>query len=73
MECALAAGIYNFSFREQVSHGNGGSLMGDFELILSRQHPPHGGGNHVPEAGSSGMMLGMALGVLGGLARRVKA
>ncbi len=48
-----------------------GSGTGQFELTLD--HKENGNGNHVPDAGSTLAMLGMALCALGGIARRVKA
>ena len=35
------------------------------------EHPPHGGGNHVPDVGSTLLLLGIALGGLGFIRRRI--
>jgi hypothetical protein len=65
----LTSGSYGFTFIYDLT---GASGSGEIELILSRHHEPaeH---PHVPDAGSTMTMLGMALCTLGGIARRVKA
>jgi VPDSG-CTERM motif len=57
---------------EQINSPIPGSFAngtGQFEFRLDRLH----GNNHVPDAGSTLAMLGMALCTLGGIARRVEA
>jgi hypothetical protein len=77
----LEPGDYRFSFSSQLivsatddgrttpTSGSFGSGTGQFELSLDRLH----GSNHVPDAGSTMTMLGMALCAIGGISRRLKA
>ena len=56
----LTPGAYSFSFIYDL---DGGAGSGEIELTLSR-HKENGNGNHVPDAGSTMSMLGIALGGL---------
>jgi VPDSG-CTERM motif len=68
MTGSLGIGSYEFSFLSMVYNAQGGSSVSDFiTLTLTR---PDGGGNGVPDAGSTVTLLGMALLGLGGVARR---
>jgi hypothetical protein len=74
----LEPGVYRFGFSNTLvvsatldgrptSVAGFGSGNGQFELSLERLHS--GGNPHVPEAGSTLAMLGMALAMLGGMTR----
>ena len=81
----LDPGVYIFEFSSalmiraetdgQPMPGVGfGTGNGQFQLSLDRlhpEHPPHGGGNHVPDAGSALPLLGMALGALDFIRHRI--
>jgi VPDSG-CTERM motif len=72
----LAAGLYSMSFLQALRNDLGGSATGSFSLTLNShdvvEPPPNGGGNGVPDAGSTVMMLGMALTAIGGIRHKLK-
>ena len=68
----LAPGTYRlsvgFSLVEKLGSGNG-----DFTLTLTGTGNSNSGGEHVPDAGSTMTLMGMALCTLGGIARRIRS
>jgi hypothetical protein len=60
----LTPGAYSFTFIYDLV---GGSGSGEIQLTLSHHH----GGNHVPDAGSTLTLLGVAFGALGLIRHRI--
>jgi hypothetical protein len=64
MTGSLGPGSYRFLFLDQITDGEGGTRTGFVSLTLTRPDE-NGDGNSVPDAGSSVMLLGMALTAIG--------
>ena len=66
----LLAGTYTFSMLGDIRNGLGGNGQGTFNFTMKANDvvtPPDNGGSSVPDAGSTMMMLGMALTAIGGI------
>ena len=73
---ALGRSSYIFHFMNDIRNGGSSSGAGDFNLTLTAATvigPPPGGGNgnHVPDAGSTVELLGMALTALGAIRQKL--
>ena len=71
----LVAGNYIFASSSDLRNGFGGTAFSQFLLTLTPdsvvEPPPNGGGNGVPDAGSTVMLLGMALLGLGTIRQKL--
>ena len=71
MTGSLGVGSYSFVLTNEVRNGQGGSSVSDFLTLTLTRPENSGGGNGVPDTGSTVMLFGMALTALGAIRQKL--